>query len=179
MSTPDQLPPGPGDQVWHVFSCKPRQESIVEDHLRRQNFEVYKPRIATRQHRKGRWHESVQALFPRYLFVRVDRLHQAIAPIRSTRGVVGLVRFCGEPAEVSDEVIAAIRGRELDGTGLHSDPTRQFQSGERIVVLDGPLACMAGLFASDDGERRAVILMELLGKTNSVWVSRDWIARVA
>lgn len=179
MSTRDRPPSGPGDRVWHVVSCKPRQELIAEDHLRRQNFEVYLPRIATRQRRNGGWHESVQALFPRYLFVRVNRLHQAIAPIRSTRGVVGLVRFGGEPAEVPDEVIAAIHGREFEGTGLHSDPTRQFQRGERIVVLDGPLAGMAGIFASDDGEQRAVILIELLGKTNWVRVSRDWIVRTA
>jgi hypothetical protein len=41
------------------------------------------------------------------------------------------------------------------------------------------LAGLEGIYASDDGEQRAVILMELLGKTNRVRVSRDWIARAA
>ena len=170
---------GETTRVWHVVSCKPRQEAVAEEHMRRQGFEVYLPRIATRQRRNGAWREGVQALFPRYIFVRVDRFQQNIAPIRSTRGVVGLVRFGSEPAVMPDAVLAAIHAREVAGTGLHADPARRFKAGERINVLDGPLAGLEGIYASDDGEQRAFILMELLGKMNRVRVSRDWIARAA
>ena len=189
MNTLDSLPQAPppettgttadSGRIWHVVSCKPRQEAVAETQLRRQGFEVYLPRIATRQRRNGCWREGVQALFPRYLFVRVDRFQQSIAPIRSTRGAVGLVRFGGEPAVMPDAVVAAIHARESAGTGLHADPARRFAVGERVAVLDGPLAGLDGIFASDDGEQRAVILMELLGKTNRVRVSRDWISRAA
>lgn len=177
MSTPELQQPDDG-RAWHVVNCKPRQEAVAEEHLRRQGFKVYLPRIETRQRRNGAWHEGAQALFPRYLFVRVNRFQQSVAPIRSTRGAIGLVRFGGEPAVVPDEVLADIHAREVRA-GLHADPARQFQAGERICVLDGPLTGLDGIFASDDGEQRAFILMELLGKMNRVRVSRDWIARAA
>lgn len=170
----------PSTAVWHVVSCKPRQEAEAEVQLLRQGFEVYLPRIARRQRRNGAWRDCVQALFPRYLFLYVDRFQQNIAPIRSTRGVIDLVRFGGEPAVVPDGVVAVIRAREAAALGGHyADPARQFLSGEQVSILDGPLAGLDGVFDSDDGEERAVILMELLGKTNRVRVSRDWIAKAA
>jgi transcriptional antiterminator RfaH len=179
MSVPDLQRQDQAAPVWHVVSCKPRQESVAEEHLRRQGFEVYLPRFRSRQRRNGAWQEAIQPLFLRYLFVRVDSSQQSIAPIRSTRGVVGLVRFGGEPAVVPAAVVAAIRSREESETGLHADPARQIRAGDRISVLDGPLVGLDGVFFSDDGEQRAFILLELLGKSNRVGVNRDWIARAA
>lgn len=179
MNAIDALPSGNAGRAWHVVNCKPRQEAVAEEHLKRQGFEVYLPRMGTRQRRNGLWRESVQALFPRYLFVRVDRFHQNVAPIRSTRGAVGLVRFGGEPAVVPDAVLMAIQAREAAETGLHDDPASRLRAGERIGVLDGPLAGLDGIYVCDDGEQRAVILLELLGKANHIKVSRDWIARAA
>lgn len=179
MRTSEPQQPGKLGRAWHVVICKPRQEVIAEEHLRRQGFNVYLPQLRTRQRRNGVWREGVQALFSRYLFVQADHLHQSVAPIRSTRGAVGLVRFGGVPAVVPDEVIALIRARAEAETGLHADPTRSFRKGDRVAVAEGPFAGLEGIFTSDDGERRAVILMELLGKTHRVRVSRDWIAQAA
>ena len=79
----------------------------------RQGFHVYLPRIQVRRHRRGQWIDAVESLFPRYLFIRIDPHRSNIAPVRSTRGVVGLVRFGGQPAVVPDEVIdAPARGKE-------------------------------------------------------------------
>ena len=40
-----------------------------------------------------RWQGTVEPLFPGYLFVQLDLGRQNTAPIRSTRGVIGMVRF--------------------------------------------------------------------------------------
>lgn len=165
--------------VWHAVMCKPRQEAIAEENLLRQGYEVYLPRLVTRQRSRGAWREIVQALFPRYLFVRVRQLCQNVAPIRSTRGAIGLVRFGAEPAIVPAALIESIRARAEGTTGLHADPARQFREGEKVAVMEGPLSGMEGIFSSEDGEKRAILLLELLGKTNPVKVQRDWISRAA
>jgi len=36
-----------------------------------------------------------------------------------------------------------------------------------------------GVFTRQDGEKRVIVLLELLGKANKVTVDRDWIARAA
>jgi transcriptional antiterminator RfaH len=168
-----------GAPSWYVVCCKPRQESIAKEHLQRQGFEVYLPRISARQRQRNRWVDSIQVLFPRYLFIRADRRRQSTASVRSTRGAVGLVRFGVEPAVVPDQVIEAIIAREDAATGLHIKACPEFRVGEKVTMLEGPFAGLDGVFAREDGVERAILLIELLGKASRVRVSRDWIVRAA
>lgn len=138
---------------------------------------VYLPRMKARQRKRDRWIDVIQFLFPRYLFIRVDRRQQSTAPIRSTRGAVGLVRFGVEPATVPDEVIEAIIAREDAATGLHEQVRPDFRPGDIVTMLEGPFAGMEGIFASEDGDQRAILLIEMLGKASRVRVNNDWIAR--
>lgn len=166
------------DPAWYVVCCKPRQESVAEENLKRQGFDVYLPRMRSRLRKRDRWVDGIQILFPRYLFIRVDRRRQSTASIRSTRGAVGLVKFGIDPAVVPSGVIDAILAREDVETGLHYvRPT--FRPGERVVLREGPFAGIEGVFASEDGDERATLLIELLGKANRVRVDRDWIVRAA
>jgi len=168
-----------GIQRWYAVCCKPRQETVAEENLLRQGFHVYLPRIRIRHRRRGQWIEAVEALFPRYVFIRIDPRQRSTASVRSTRGVVGLVRFGGQPAVVPDLVMDALREREDAASGLHQDKRAQFSAGEPVKIVDGPLAGMEGVFTQQDGEKRVIVLLELLGKANKVKVDRDWIAKAA
>jgi len=168
-----------GADNWYAVCCKPRQEAVAEENLLRQGFRVYLPRIRIRQRRRGQWIDAVEVLFPRYLFIRIDPRRRSTAPVRSTRGVVGLVRFGGQPAVVPDAVMNALRQREDAASGLHEDKRPLFSAGEPIKLVDGPLAGMEGVFTQQDGDKRVIVLLELLGKANKVKVDRDWVARAA
>ncbi len=168
-----------GIERWYAVCCKPRQEAVAEDNLLRQGFQVYLPRIRIRQRRRGQWLDAVEVLFPRYIFIRVNPLRRSMATIRSTRGAVGLVRFGGQPAAVPDAVMDALRQREDAALGMHRDERPPFKAGETVKLVEGPFSGMEGIFTEQDGEKRVIILLELLGKANKVRVSRDWIARAA
>lgn len=152
---------------------------VAHEHLLRQNYRAYLPRIKVRKRRAGKWTEIVEALFPRYIFIRVDSAKNSLAPVRSTRGIVGLVRFGGQPAVVTDEVMTELLRREDAASGLHLEGQPQFNVGEPVKLVEGPLAGMEGIFAQDDGEKRVTVLLELLGKTNKMSVDRDWLAQAA
>lgn len=164
---------------WYAVCCKSRQEAVAEENLRRQGFHVYLPRIQTMQRRRGKWIDVVEALFPRYLFIRIDPLKHSTAPVRSTRGAIGLVQFGGQPAVVQDEVINALLLREDTASGLHQDGRPLFYAGEPVKFVAGPLAGMEGIFAEKDGEERVLVLLELLGKRNRMRVDRDWVIQAA
>jgi transcriptional antiterminator RfaH len=166
-------------ECWYAVCCKPRQEAVAEVNLSRQGFHVYLPRIRIRQRRRGQWIDAVEVLFPRYVFIRVDPLRRSTATVRSTRGVVGLVRFGGQPAVVPDAVMNALLRREDADSGLHQDDRPLFSAGEQVKLVDGPLAGLEGVFTQQDGDRRVIVLLELLGKANKISVSRDWVARAA
>ena len=168
-----------GIERWYAVCCKPRQESVAEENLLRQGFQVYLPRIRIRQRRRRQWIDAVEVLFPRYIFIRVDPLQRSTASVRSTRGVVGMVRFGGQPAVVPDKIMDALRQREDADSGMHLDERPLFSAGETVKLVEGPLAGMEGVFTEQDGDKRVIVLLELLGKANKVTVSRDWIARAA
>ena len=153
---PMQQASNEGNRAWYVVCCKPRQESVAEENLKRQGFDVYLPRMRARQRKRERWVDGIQVLFPRYLFMRVDCRYQSTASIRSTRGAVGLVRFGLAPAVVPDGVIEAILAREDAETGLHC-VRPMFRPGDRVVLREGPFAGIEGVFSSEDGDRRATL----------------------
>lgn len=164
---------------WYAVCCKPRQEAIAEENLLRQGYRTYLPRVCNTRRRKGQWISTVEPLFPRYLFIRVDPTRHSISPVRSTRGVSSLVRYCGMPAAVPEEVIEAIIRRADTCSGLHRDDRPLFCAGEHVRLVEGPLAGMEGVFTEEDGEKRVVVLLELLGKANKIRILRDWVAPAA
>jgi transcriptional antiterminator RfaH len=168
-----------GVENWYAVCCKPRQEAIAEENLLRQGYRVYLPRIRSERRRQGQWTNIVEPLFPRYLFIRVDPTLRSTAPVRSTRGAIGLVRFGGQPAEIPEAVIEAIMQREAPESGLHQDNRPMFCAGEPVRLEEGPLAGMEGIFIEKDGEKRVIVLLELLGKANQIKVNRDWVVQAA
>jgi len=151
---------------WYAVFTKPRQECQAVAHLERQGFEVYLPRMRVRRLRRGRLVWVEEPVFPRYVFLRVDLESCNTAPLRSTRGVVGLVRFGACIPPVPAALIEYLRAREPER--LHSRP--RFHRGDRVLVADGPLAGAEGLFETERGEDRVVILLNLLGRRNAVTV---------
>jgi transcriptional antiterminator RfaH len=170
---------GKTSRRWFAVYCKPRQELIAQENLQRQGFRAYLPRIQLKRRRRGQWVEAVEVLFPRYIFIQVDPDKNSIAPVRSTRGVIGMVRFGGQPAAVEDEVMETLFRHEDPESGLHKDSRPQFCPGETIRLVEGSLAEMEGIFVQEDGEKRVTVLLELLGKANRVAVNRDWIVKAA
>ena len=164
---------------WYAVCCKPRQETVAEENLMRQGYRVYLPRIQSTRRRLKQWIGVVEPLFPRYLFIRIDPALRSTAPVRSTRGVVGLVRFGGQPAAVPEKVIDAIVQRETPDSGLHQDNRPLFCVGETVKLTEGPLTGMEGVFGEENGEKRVTVLLELLGKTNRIMVNRDWVVQAA
>ena len=78
---------------WYVVATKLRQETVALQNLKRQSYEVFLPQITLRKRRRGKWQEVIEPLFPGYLFVALEAGVDDAAPIRSTLGCVGLVRF--------------------------------------------------------------------------------------
>lgn len=164
---------------WYAVYCKPRQELVAQENLLRQGYHVYLPRIQIRKRLRGKWVEVVEALFPRYIFIRIDSERCSTGPVRSTRGAVDLVCFGGQPSVIPDEMMEALFHREDTVSGFHRDSRPLFSAGATVRMVDGPLAGMEGIFVQEDGEERVFVLMELLGKTNKISVGRDSVTEAA
>jgi transcriptional antiterminator RfaH len=82
------------------------------------------------------------------------------------------VRFGVELASIPDTVIRAIRSRCDPATGLvRLDPV-PVEPGDHVRVFDGPLAGVNGLFQECCGVKRALLLIEFMGRQTCVAVDR-------
>lgn len=148
---------------WYLVYAKPRQERIAQLNLERQKYEVYLP-LARQVRRSGARRLSMVApLFPRYLFVHLDREIDNWAPIRSTIGVVSLVRFGQTPTPVPDDLVGYLRARE-DPDGLHVVSIDDYKRGARVRVTTGGLTGYEGIFVAPTSRQRVVVLLDILGK---------------
>jgi len=157
-------------EAWYAIHTKGRQERVAVEQLTRQHYQAYLPLIRAPKRRRGRWREVVEPLFPGYLFARIDMGAQSTAPIRSTRGVIGMVRFGNKALPVPETLIERLKAAETDGNGvIRKEPL--FKSGDRVEIASGPLAGLEAIFMSSSGPERAHLLLELLGRTNRVVLS--------
>lgn len=181
MSRMNELPTGSGEKEaeydekkedtprWYVIQCKGGESFRAAEHLANQAFEVFHPvlQVQKKRGRKLVWVD--EPLFPYYVFIRLSTLASNWRPIRSTRGVLKLLTFGDSlPLPVSDELIAMLRDNaSQDGEdAVHV----YFRAGEVVEIVDGPFKNLQAVFERHKGEERAIVLLDMLQKTQRLEV---------
>jgi transcriptional antiterminator RfaH len=157
---------------WFAVFTKPRQEHIALENLERQGFRCFLPMAVNPYQKRTTRRLRVEPLFPRYLFLNAVPDQQSLGPVRSTRGVVTLVRFGMKLARVPETVIEFIQnGRDPDSGLVRLKPV-PVAPGDKVKVFDGPLTGAEGLLQACCGERRALLLLDIMGRQTTVEVDR-------
>ena len=158
---------------WFAVHTKPRQEHIAEENLARQGYECFLPRAFNPQRKLKSQNPKVEALFPRYLFVNVVFGQQTIATVNYTRGVHRIVKFGATLANVPEWIVTRLKQATDTVSGLVRLDPMSLKKGDKVEVFDGPLAGIRGIIQSLDGEQRALLLMQILGREQRVHVNAD------
>lgn len=159
---------------WYAVQTKSRDERLAVENLNRQGFVTHLPLIKVARHRRGRWQGTIEPLFPGYLFVQLDMGRQNAAPIRSTRGVIGMVRFGIEPQPVPHTIMRVLLdAHACEGSAI--DPDSLFKAGDRVTLVEGPMKGLTAIVQAKTSQDRVLLLLDLLGRENPVTVSRHQI----
>ena len=157
---------------WYLLQAKPRQETKAQAELMKQGYEVFLPMIQVEKLSQGKRVLRSEPLFSRYLFVQLNQSTDNWSPIRSTRGVSQWVRLGGGPAYLSDEQLSAMKE-----TLQVKSSKPLFQQGASLEVTKGPFqslsVCLEKIVTLATGEERAMVLLEVLGKTQRLSVELD------
>lgn len=162
---------------WYLVHSKPRQERLALENLDRQGYECYLPTLPAERVRRGAITLVDEPLFPRYLFIRLgtDVSAKGWGPIRYTTGVSRLVSFGAEPAKVDDALVLQLQEGEL----MHkAQPTRLFDPGEAVRITDGAFNGLEGIFQIAQGDKRVMILIEMMSKPLSVCVAPSMVKKL-
>lgn len=154
---------------WYVVHTKPRQEARALLNLEQQGFQCFLPTIPKKRVTRSVFEIVCEPLFSRYMFIELDtdRSGKSWAPIRSTLGVSKLVTFGNEPARVSHQLINLLREQQDQ---LSNSPVSQYQTGDLVTIKDGPFKGIEAVYQMDDGQMRAMVLIELLQKPTKLQI---------
>jgi transcription antitermination factor NusG len=156
---------------WFAVRVRSNHERIAAAHLRERGYEEFSPAWKTKRNWSDRTKEVDQFLFPGYVFCRLnpsDRL-----PVLTAPGVVDLVGFGKIPAPIPDHEIENVR--QMVQSGLFVMPWPFLELGRRVLIERGPLAGMEGILDEVKGKCRLVVSVQLLQRSVSAEVDRDWI----
>ena len=163
---------------WYVIHTKPRQEKRALKNLLGQGYDCYLPELHREKLYAGVIQINSEPLFPRYLFIRLDSSQggKSWAPIRSTLGVSRLVTFGAEPARVDTELIDLLRQHT---EALQVSPEKIHKVGDLVTIVAGPFAGLEAVYEMDDGESRAMVLIELLSRPTRIKVPIASLSQVS
>ena len=159
---------------WYVARTLPQRELHAARQLANQGFRIFVPR-----HWKNRRHarkvETISApLFPRYIFVVVDRTRDRWRSINGTLGVDRLLMYGGEPQPVPCGVVENLMtATDLDGNVRFDFDLKE---GQTVKVMAGPFVDLVGQLEGLNDNGRVRVLLEILGGKVRVALPQKLIA---
>jgi len=143
---------------WYAIHTNPKQEERACQNLQAWGVESLSLRL--KEHRRNPFTGAAvyvsKPLFPRYIFARFHAgslLHK----ISFTRGVHSVVSFNATPIPIDDEIIALFQSRQ--GSDGFVTIGEKLQRGDKVVIKDGPLKDLVGVFERDVKESDRVMLL--------------------
>jgi transcriptional antiterminator RfaH len=167
----------PEDRRWFVGHTLPHKERLALEHLQHQGFETFLPRVlVTRRH--ARKVESVkQALFPRYIFIRLDLARDRWRSVNGTIGMAYLLTALEQPSPVPVGFVETLReSASADGV-ISQGP--DFAPGDAVRLVAGPLEGQVGELLHLDSKGRVEMLLNILSGQVRLKVARELLERAA
>ena len=156
------------EPAWYAVWLRSNYEHAVKGQLSAKGFEPFLPEVHAWSKRLGTRRAIRTPMFPGYLFVRaaLDK-HRYIDLLK----IQGVVRVLEEGwtrlTPVPDAEIDAIQ--QITAAGVTVFACAHLRGGERVRVLDGPLAGVEGLFVDDKRSKgRLVVSVDMLGRSIAV-----------
>ena len=154
---------------WYALMSKPQKDAYAEEQLNNQGYTTYRPLAMRERVRRGKTIKITESLFPRYLFINLDAVNDNWAPIQSTYGVSGMVRFGDLPLSIPESLIEQLRLQESQFAERAVD-LDYFQNGDLVTIKNGSFEGLNAVFERYSGEERVILLMNILNEQAKVAV---------
>jgi transcriptional antiterminator RfaH len=156
---------------WYLLTCKPRQEERAHTNLKGQGIESFFPKLTTQKILNGRKSIKQSALFPNYLFVRLESQNGHFSAVKNTRGVNGFVSYGATYQQVPDQLVAILKSERVNCIESFLPKT-----GDTVCVNNTSFNNVSAIYKQPDGDMRSVLLINLLNQQIEVSVDNKDIA---
>lgn len=154
--------------VIHTYSgyenkVKANLEKIIENKgLQDQILDIVVPMEEHIEIRDGKKKVSLRKVFPGYVFIKMIMTEENWFLIRNIRGVTGFVGPSSKPVPLTDEEVRTMGVEEVI-------PTVDYEVGDNVRVVSGPLENFIGVVEEINIEKRKVrVLISMFGRETPV-----------
>jgi len=156
---------------WFALLVRGSREKIATLFLEHSGYQCYLPVSKFTRRWSDRLKEVEVALFPGYLFCRMnpdDRL-----PVLLTPGLIQIVGVGKTPLPVDEQEIVAIQRAAT--TGISIIPWPYMKVGYVARIEQGPLKGLTGIVVKIKSGMKLVLSVSLLQRSVAVEIDRSWI----
>jgi transcription antitermination factor NusG len=157
---------------WFALSVRPRRERFAATLLRNKGYTEYLPLIRRSKLQSSQKRTAESALFPGYLFCRLDPGNRL--PVLTTPWVNSIVGVGNVPIPIPEEEITSVR--TLVESGIAAEPWPFLHAGQRVRIDSGTLSGVDGILLSFKKQQRLVVSISLLQRSVAVEIDRDWVS---
>jgi len=158
-------------EQWFAAYTTPRHEKAVVRQLGVRHVESFLPLYTSlRRYKNGCQVAIEQPLFPGYVFVHVQRRHAV--KVLQAPGVVSIVGSGKGPAALPAREIETLR---VELPRRSYEPHPYLAAGDRVRIVEGPLAGMAGVLVRRKNHCRVVLSLELIQQSVAVEIGLNEI----
>lgn len=149
---------------WYALYTNARHERVVARQLEERRIETFLPLYRAWHRWKDRRKQVELALFPSYVFVRIEEKDKL--RVLKVAGAVHVVSFNGQMAALPEREIEALRNAlEHD---VCAEPCPYLRVGRRVRVIRGPMAGAEGILSRKKDKCRVVISVDVLMRSVAV-----------
>lgn len=160
---------------WFALHVKTRHEQAVAAGLEAKNIESLVPVMNQRRHWSDRLKTVRSPIFPGYVFCRLEQARK-LAAVR-TPGVIRVVAFDGRDCPLEATEIESLQA--LSATEAAAQPCGYLPNGQRVRLVDGPLAGLTGVLARSEKTNRLIVSIDILQRSVAVDVGNARVQTVA
>ena len=174
LSSSLELRPG---ERWFVARVLTHQENRAQLNLHQLGFRSFLPRLRRTIRHARKLRDTLNPLFPGYIFIVIDLSKHRWRSINGTFGVASLIMGGEQPMPVPPGVVEAlIVSCESHGVVRFDDG---LEIGQKVRILSGPFAETLCRLAHLDDRGRVRVLLEIMGMEVAAQLDRSAIAPAA
>jgi len=157
---------------WYPVYTNPRAEKKAYELLAKKKIEVYLPLKKTLKQWSDRKKWVQEPLISSYLFVYITV--SVMADVLTTPGISRFIYFSGKVATIPEKQIEQIK-RLLQTDSPFLITTKQFEKGDTVQVVAGPLQGLTGELIEYQSEKRILLRLGQIGESLLVQISPNII----
>jgi transcription antitermination factor NusG len=160
---------------WYAVYVKSRNEKKVFTRLIEQGIETYLPLLKTLRQWSDRKKMVEVPLFSSYIFV--NTFPKQFNQILAVEGIVSFVKFEDKPAPIPDNQIDYLKLLLYSGEKFEISPD-EFETGEDVEVIAGPLKGFQGTFVNYKGKKYAQLRIDAINRSLIIKISPGYLKKI-